>query len=91
MLTEKEALSVVSLATIRSELRIPDGSHDVLLAGQIRDAANYVSETTGLALADLPPLRAAIISAVRAQYNGGQQIGPNAAHFTWMDSFVDWG
>ena len=87
IITEKEALSVVSLATIRSELRIPDDSHDALLSGQIHDAANYVSETTGLGLDDLAPLRAAIVSAVRDMYNGVQQIGPNAAAYGWMTPY----
>ncbi len=37
------ALEVVSLATIRSELRIPDDSHDGLLTGQIAAAVSFVS------------------------------------------------
>ena len=87
MLTQAEALTLVSLATIRAELRIPDDSHDELLSGQIHDAANYVSETTGLGLDDLAPLRAAIVAAVRDMYNGVQQIGPNAAAYGWLSPF----
>ena len=87
IITEKEALSVVSLATMRNELRIPDDSHDALLSGQIHDAANYASQSTGLGLDDLAPLRAAIVSAVRDMYNGVQQIGPNAAAYGWMTPY----
>ena len=84
IITEKEALSVVSLATMRSELRIPDDSADALLSGQIHDAANYVSQSTGLGLDDLAPLRAAIVAAVRSQYDGAAKLGPDAAHNSWM-------
>ena len=37
------ALDIVSLATMRSELRIPDDSHDDLLLSQINSAVSFVS------------------------------------------------
>ena len=46
------ALEVVSLATIRSELRIPDNSHDALLLGQINSAVSFVSEPLRAPLLD---------------------------------------
>ena len=86
-ITESEALSVVSLAAARSELRIPDDSHDALLKSQIISAVSFVSQSTGLALADLPAAKPAIVSAVRDMYNGVQQIGPNAAAYGWMTPY----
>ena len=86
-ITEKEALSVVSLATMRSELRVPDDSHDALISRQIHDAANYVSQATGAALADLPPLRPAIISFCRELYNGTRELPPNSSGFALMDVY----
>ena len=50
-------------------------------------AANFVQETTGAALADMQPLRSAIIGVVRDLYNGSQQVGPTAAFNTWMAPF----
>ena len=87
MLTQAEALTLVPLESIRSELRIPDDSHDKLLSEQIFSAANFVQQTTGLALADMQPVRAAIVSAVRDLYNGEQKIGPNAAAFSLLAPF----
>ena len=72
---------------MRSELRIPDDSHDDLLLGQIRDAANYVSQATGAALADLPPLRPAIISFCRELYDGNRELPPNSTGFALMDVY----
>ena len=100
--TLADALSVVSLETVKQELRIPPFSvpedpaaaaavaaaqkeHDDFLIGQLRDAVAFVSQSTGLELADLP--RPAIISAVRDMYNGVQQIGPNAAAYGWMTPY----
>ena len=104
MLTSVEALSIVSLAAAKAELRIPPFSmpedpaaqaaaaaaekrHDDLLIGQIYSAANFVHQATGLALADMQPLRSAIVSAVRDLYNGEQKIGPNAAAFSLLAPF----
>ena len=85
-ITQAEALSVVSLDSMKAELRIPpaEASQDKLLSDQIFSAANFVLQSTGLALADLVPLRAAIIAAVRAQYNGRERIEPEAALYGWM-------
>ena len=104
MLTQSEALGIVDLAAIKSELRIPgftipadptaaaaakaaEKEHDDLLSGQIHDAANFVQESTGAALADLPALRPAIIATVRRLYDGLQEVTPNAAHNAWMAPF----
>ena len=88
-LTQTEALSIVSLDSMKTELRIPlsEASHDALLSGQIHAAANFVMESTGLALADLAPLTPAIVAAVRDQYDGYREIGPRAAVFGWAEPF----
>ena len=86
-LTRDEALSVVSLETMRSELRIPNDSHDDLLLGQIHDAVNYIQQATGRALADLGALRPAIISTVRDAYNGNRTVGPDAAANTFLSIY----
>ena len=88
-LTQTEALSIVSLETMKTELRIPlsETSHDALLSEQITNAANYVAASTGLELADLPPLRSAIVAATRDQYDGYREIGPRAAVHAWADPF----
>ena len=70
-------------------MRIPlsETSHDALLSEQITNAANYVAASTGLELADLPPLRSAIVAATRDQYDGYREIGPRAAVHAWADPF----
>ena len=83
-LTQDQALKIVSLDSIRMELRIPDGAHDTLLSEQIHSAANFVSKSTGAELADLPALRPAIVAAVRRLYDGLHEVTPNAAHNAWM-------
>ena len=92
-ITEKEALQIVTLAAMKLELRIPatESEHDSLLTGQITAAANFVMRSTGLAVADLMPLRMAIIAAVRAQYDGAQEVKETAAHSAWMDPFRSYG
>ena len=65
-LTQAQALAVVSLATMKDELRIPatETSHDALLTSQIVSAVSFCARSTGAALADLP--RPAIVAAVRS-------------------------
>ena len=89
LITQAEALGIVSLATMKDELRIPADifDHDGLLARQITDATNFIATSTGVVLADLPALRPAIVAAVRAQYDGEREITPNAAHNSWLDPF----
>lgn len=89
ILTETEALTIVSLETMKTELRIPlsETSHDVLLSQQIHNAANFAAQSTGRGLADLPPLRAAIIAAARDQYNGYREVSEDAAAFAWMEPY----
>ena len=84
-LSQTEALNLVSLESMRSELRIPDDSHDALLRGQITSAANYVQEATGRELADLP--RAAIVSLTRELYNGRRKLADDSAVFALMDIY----
>ena len=90
-ITQTEALNVVSLLTMKTELRIPDpggaSDHDTLIAGQIHSAANFVMASTSRPLSDLHLLRAAIIAAVRSQYDGGQEIRETAAAYAWMEPF----
>ena len=88
-ITESEALAVVSLATMKEELRIPaaEVEHDDMLTRQIHDSANFAARSTAVALADLHLLRPAIVAAVRDMYNGGQQITQHAAVNAWMTPF----
>ena len=88
-ITATEALSVVSLASMKTELRIPatETEHDVLIAGQIHNAVNYVATSTGADLAGLPRLRPAIVSAVRSQYDGNRELSPDSAVFSWLEPF----
>ena len=87
--TESQALAVVSLATMKTELRIEQSetSHDDLITAQIVAAVSFVVESTGRAVDDLAGLEPAISSAVRAMYDGFTEITPNAAHNAWMDPF----
>ena len=88
-ITQTEALATLPLAAMKEELRIPatESSHDALLTRQIHDAANYVSQATSRPLSDLHLLRSAIVAAVRAQYDGGQEIRETAAAYAWMAPF----
>ena len=58
-LTESQALAVVSLALMKTELRIEQSetSHDALLVSQIVNAVSFVKEATGRDVADFPALR----------------------------------
>ena len=89
ILTQAQALTIVSLDSMKSELRIPisETAHDVLLAEQIHSAASFVMESTGLALADLPAVRPAIIAGVRSQYDGSRELGPLSATYAWAQPF----
>ena len=88
-ITPAEALTILPLALIKDELRIPSAetSHDILLTSQIVSAVSFVSQSTDVALADLPALRPAIVAAVRSQYDGGQEIRETAAAYAWMAPF----
>ena len=89
VITPAEALGIVSLSTMKLELRIDDAitEHDGLLARQITDAANFIATAAGVALADLGPLRPAITSAVRQLYDGYREIRPDEAFFALMQPF----
>ena len=89
MILEDEALTLLPLATMRAELRIPDGSHDDLVTGQVVAAFNFISEATGRGAADLdnPALRSAAILLVRQLYNGYREIRPTEAFFALIDPF----
>ena len=88
-ITEAQALSLVSLDSMKTELRIPlsESAHDALLSEQIHSAASFVMESTGLALADMPAVRPAIIAGVRSQYDGRPELGPLSAVFAWAQPF----
>ena len=88
-ITESQALAVVSLASMRDELRIPqtDTSQNALLTAQIVAAVNFVMQSTGREVADLAELRPAITGVVRAQYDGLHEVTPAAAHNTWLDVY----
>ena len=88
-ITEAEALAVVSLASMKVELRIPaaEVEHDALLTRQIHDAATFAARSTGVALADLHLLRAAITTTVRQNYDGYREIRPTEAFYALMQPF----
>ena len=85
-ITQTEALAIVSLDSMKTELRIPlsEVEHDALLTDQIHAAANFVSQSTGRPLADLHLLRAAIVFTVREMYDGYRELSPTAAAYAWM-------
>ena len=89
MISLQDALGIVSLATMKDELRIPAGeaSHDVLLSGQIHSAANFCATATGRDLADLAVLRPAIVSLCRELYDGNRELSPRASAFAWLQPF----
>ena len=88
-ITENEALAVVSVADMKEALRVPatESSHDALLTRQIHDAANYVMQATGVPLAELGPLRAAIVSLTRELYDGRHELSPDSAVFALLAPF----
>ena len=90
-ITENESLALVSVAHMKTELRIPasEVDHDALLTRMIHDSANFAAKSTGLVLADMHLLRPAIVSSVRAKYDGLPEIGPRAAHNAWLEPFQD--
>ena len=73
MVSESEALSVVGLDLMKTELRIPltETSHDDLLKSQITNAISHLKRTTDIEPADMPPaLRASAVALVRLAYDG---------------------
>ena len=88
-ITESEALQIVSLARMRSELRIPDDSHDILLTEQIHSALAYIAEVTARGAGDLdhPALKAAGVILIRQLYDGDKAIKPSAAFFALLAPF----
>lgn len=88
-ITQAEALTIVSLDSMKTELRIQlsETAHDALLSEQIHSAAIHAAKTTGVARAELPLLRAAIVSSVRAMYDGNRELSPNAATYAWLQPF----
>ena len=88
-ITESEALQILSLERLRSELRIPDDSHDALLGQQIHSALAYISELTGRGSLDLdhPALKAAGVLLCRQLYDGAREIRPTAAFWSLLGPF----
>ena len=88
-ITEAQALTIVSLDSMKTELRIPlsEVEHDALIIGQILAAASFVSRSTGRTGGDLMPLRAAVVAAARAQYDGEPDISRSPAHDAWLAPF----
>ena len=88
-ITEAAALSVLPLAHMKLELRIPDTeiSHDTLLTSQIVQAVSHVSRRTGATGDALLPLRAAAATIVRALYDGDHEVTPNASFNALMRPF----
>ena len=78
-----DALDIVSLERMRSELRFPDGDieQDALLTEQIKSAVAFVAVDTGVNLlglaADdprLPTFIAPVVVVARAFYDGSARI-----------------
>ena len=97
ILSENDALSIVSLESMKTELRIPlptptnrADEHDELLAAQITAAANFVAQSAGVGLADLGALRPAIVSSARSMYNGAVEITPAAAANAFVAVYRDY-
>ena len=44
-------------------------------------------ESTGVELADLAPLRPAIVSGARDLYDGNRELSPTAAAFAWLQPY----
>ena len=88
-ITEAQALTIVSLDSMKTELRIPatETEHDSLLSGQIHSAANLVAQSTGADLGALPAMRAAIVSLTRELYDGRRELAPDSTVFGLMDVF----
>ena len=80
---------MVGLATMKDELRIPatETSHDALITSQLVAAVSFAARHSGLALADLAPLRPAIVAAARDLYNGRENIPEFAAVNAWLKPF----
>ena len=69
-------------------LRPTEGTeHDELIKQQIHDAVSFVSKSTGVVLADLGPLRAAIVALTRELYDGQRELSADSAVFGLMDVF----
>ena len=97
-ITKTEALQILPLATMKTELRIPfdpanpavGAEHDELITGQILSALNFVSAATDRTEAgelDKPALRSAAILLCRVLYNGEREIRKNAAMYHLMGPF----
>ena len=89
IITEAQALNLLSVELLRQELRIPDDSHDVLLTAQIVAAWNFIASATDRGAGDLtnPALRSAAIVLCRRLYDGDWEIKPTAAFWALIDPF----
>ena len=89
MITEAQALGVVSLATMKRELRIElaGTSHDALLTAQILAAVSYLSAATGLVDEKLEGLRLATVSLVRDLYDGRSDIKETSGGAAFAEVF----
>ena len=89
MLTEAQALTIVSLDSMKTELRIPltEVEHDLLLKSQITQAVSHVSRRTGATGDALLPLRAAAVAIVRSLYDGHRDVTAHPAHEAWLRPF----
>ena len=88
IVTEAEALAVISLTAMKTELRIPNpgdpSEHDALITSQIVAAVSFVSKSTGRTVADLaaiPALRASAVVFVRELYDGYRELPQTASGF----------
>ena len=89
VITEAEALAIVSLVDMKMELRI-DGAiteHDSLITSQIVSAVRFVSRTTGAEGDELLPLRAAAISLCRELYDGHRELSPRSTVYGLLEAF----
>ena len=88
-------LEIVTLARMKTELRIPAtiSDHDSIITDQISASISYISETTGRDLLDddtiVPDaLIAAAISLVRSLYSGEGSFTGNSMANSLIEPFI---
>ena len=88
-ITEAQALGIVSLETMKFELRIPasETAHDALLTSQIVSAVSYVARVTGRSGDGLLELQPGAVAVVRDLYNGNREVSEDAAQYAWLAPF----
>ena len=89
MITEAQALGVVSLAMMKAELRIEQSetAHDALITSQILAAVSYLAAAAGVADAKLGGLKMATVALVLDLYDGQRELPANPTFAAFADVF----